>query len=295
MKLRFRFGAAAILTASLALSGCFGGQEEDQTENAAADGVLTVGIIPGNDIFCFAQEGSGTMEEEDEGLTGLLQNIFTPQEAGDVLVSGIEPQLMEALGKSLGVQVKFQTSSSLDGLLSSLDAGQVDVAIGRIAQADAYGDQYQVSRNYAKKGIYLLTRKYDYTDTLGGYAETAVGISSSIPSNVRAEIPDLDQVTVQEYMSLEDAVEDLLEENISAVIVNEREAMSEISSTELQAQEMLNGPKESYVALMGAGQQELAASLNQVIREYLDNQAAGGEAGGQAQEETLPEQPGEEE
>ena len=35
MKLRFRFGAAAILTASLALGGCFGGQEEDQTENAA--------------------------------------------------------------------------------------------------------------------------------------------------------------------------------------------------------------------------------------------------------------------
>ena len=29
-----------------------------------------------------------------------------------------------------------------------------------------------------------------------------------------------------------------------------------------------------YLALMGAGQQELAASLNQVIREYLDNQAS---------------------
>ena len=271
MKLRFRFGAAAILTASLALGGCFGGQEEDQTENAAADGVLTVGIIPGNDIFCFAQE------------------------AGDAPVSGIEPQLMDALGKSLGVQVKFQTSSSLDELLSSLDAGQVDVAMGRIAQSDAYSDQYLVSRNYAKKGIYLLTRKYDYTDTLGGYAETSVGISSSIPSNVRAEIPDLDQVTIQEYISLEDAVQDLMEENISAVIVNEREAMSEISSSELQAQEMLNGPKESYVARMGAGQQELAASLNQVIREYLDNQAAGGEAREEAQEETLPEQPGEEE
>ena len=271
MKLRFRFGAAAILTASLALGGCFGGQEEDQTENAAADGVLTVGIIPGNDIFCFAQE------------------------AGDAPVSGIEPQLMDALGKSLGVQVKFQTSSSLDELLSSLDAGQVDVAMGRIAQSDAYSDQYLVSRNYAKKGIYLLTRKYDYTDTLGGYAETSVGISSSIRSNVRAEIPHLDQVTIQEYISLEDAVQDLMEENISAVIVNEREAMSEISSSELQAQEMLNGPKESYVALMGAGQQELAASLNQVIREYLDNQAAGGEAREEAQEETLPEQPGEEE
>ena len=50
-----------------------------------------------------------------------------------------------------------------------------------------------------------------------------------------------------------------------------------------------------YLALMGAGQQELAASLNQVIREYLDNQAAGGEAREEAQEETLPEQPGEEE
>ena len=50
------------------------------------------------------------------------------------------------------------------------------------------------------------------------------------------------------------AAADLKEETVNAVVVTEREALDLISDSGLQAQELLNGPREAYVALMGAGQ-----------------------------------------
>lgn len=266
-KIWLRFLGPAVLAAAL-LAGCSGGGETENVENAAADGVLTVGILAGENIFSYTDEA------------GQLR--------------GVEPQLMERLGESLGVSVEFDEAGSLDELLNWLDLGQADIALGRIAQRDEYNQKYQVSRNYAKKGIYLLTRKNDYTDTLAGLAETTVAVAPSISAELRVDIPYLDQVVMQEYGSVADAAKALEEETVSAVILTEREAMEEIAQGSFQAQEMLNGPKESYVALMGSGQQELAASLNQVISQYLDEQAGGAEEENQT-EETLPAQTGEEE
>lgn len=256
---------AGVLTAALALSACSGGKEAQTVTNAAADGVLTVGILPGNDIYS----------------TKVGENF-----------EGIEPELIKQLGADLGAAVEFQEAASLEELLESLSSGQVDMAVGRIAQSDEYSQSYQVSRTYAKGGICLLTRKNDFTDTLAGYAETTVGISGTIPSSVRADIPYMDQVTIQEYEDLASGVADLKDEAISALVVTEREALAEIADRQLQAQELLNGPRESYVVLMGAGQTELASSLNQIISQYLDDQASGGTS---EQEETLPASNGEEE
>ena len=259
---------AGILAAAFALGGCSGNDNASEAENAIQDGILTVGILAGGDSFA-SSDGSG----------------FT----------GIEPQLMDALGESVGAAVEYKPASSQEELLGWLDTGEADIVIGRIAQSDEYSQKYQVSRSYAKKGVYLLTRKNDYTDTLAGFAEMPVGISRKIPSNVRIDIPYLDQVTVQEYDDLSLAAADLKEETVNAVVVTEREALDLISDSGLQAQELLNGPREAYVALMGAGQTDLAAGSNQVISQYLDDQATGADHDQAAQTRALPSETGEEE
>ena len=174
-KIWLRFLGPAVLAAAL-LAGCSGGGETENVENAAADGVLTVGILAGEDIFSYTDEA------------GQLR--------------GVEPQLMERLGESLGVSVEFDEAGSLDELLNWLDLGQADIALGRIAQRDEYNQKYQVSRNYAKKGIYLLTRKNDYTDTLAGLAETredvipgqqaSVYIKSILPARMKVKLVIID-------------------------------------------------------------------------------------------------------
>ena len=169
--------------------------EEKETVSAVADGVLTVGIVNGGDIFA-----------SKEGDT----------------YSGIEPMLVNALGDALDVTVEYVEVSGTQELLQLLDAGTVDAAVGRIAENDAYSQRYLSTRNYGKKGLYLVTRRNDYTDTLVGFSQMNVGITQAVPSNLRVEIPGLEDVNVSEYPDTTGIPAGLAEEVIAAAVCTER-------------------------------------------------------------------------
>ena len=116
----------AAAAAALCMAGCSGGGEKKETVSAVADGVLTVGIVNGGDIFA-----------SKEGDT----------------YSGIEPMLVNALGDALDVTVEYVEVSGTQELLQLLDAGTVDAAIGRIAENDAYRQRSLSTRKYGKKGL----------------------------------------------------------------------------------------------------------------------------------------------
>ena len=163
----------------------------------------------------------------------------------------------------------------------------MDAAVGRIAENDAYSQRYLSTRNYGKKGLYLVTRRNDYTDTLAGFSQMNVGITQAVPSNLRVEIPGLEDVNVSEYPDTTGIPAGLAEEVIAAAVCTEREALG-LLSEDVQVQELLGGPREAYVVLFPLGQEELAGYMNQVISQYLDEQAQAGEE--DAQEEELPAQ-----
>ena len=250
----------AAAAAALCMAGCSGGGEKKETVSAVADGVLTVGIVNGGDIFA-----------SKEGDT----------------YSGIEPMLVNALGDALDVTVEYVEVSGTQELLQLLDAGTVDAAVGRIAENDAYSQRYLSTRNYGKKGLYLVTRRNDYTVSLAGFSQMNVGITQAVPSNLRVEIPGLEDVNVSEYPDTAGIPAGLAEEVIAAAVCTEREALG-LLSEDVQVQELLGGPREAYVVLFPLGQEELAGYMNQVISQYLDEQAQAGEE--EAQEEELPAQ-----
>ncbi len=226
-------------------AGC--GSKSSEVESAVADGVLQVGILLGDDRFAALEEG---------------------------VYVGVEPELMNRLAESLGVGVTFCEYDSAANLFLALEEGSIDVAIGRIPLASEYAERYLTSSEYGRGGIYLLTQKYDYTDTLAGFADETVGISVNITSLSRSDIPYLSSVNTESFSGLSQAVKDLESGTYSAVLVNEREALSALGlSADIQAQELLDGPKEGYGAFLAQGQTDLKNSLNTVISTYLTQQA----------------------
>lgn len=234
---------AVVLTGSL--FGCSGrsGQAE-AVESVVADGVLTVGIIDGQDAYAKKNQGEFT---------------------------GMEPEIAALLGESLGVAVEYKEAENGDALIELLNRGEVDFAAGRLAQLDRYAGTCLLTRNYAKRGLYLVVKQGLYTDSLAGFADETIGVSGEIPASKIAEIPYIGDLQRTDYASAEAMGRDIEDGIIAAAVCTEREAMELLrSGAQVQAAELRNSPKMEAVFYMPAGQYELQAAANQAINTFLD-------------------------
>ena len=128
-----------------------------------------------------------------------------------------------------------------------------------------------VSDSYGQSGLYFLTGRYDYTDSLALMGGKSVGIYSMVGTTANA-IPFIDGVANKEYNDLGLLAQDVLQGNIDLAVVDERSAVSLISDG-LQAQEILNGPVERYVAVF-SGRSGHISAVDQAISAYYDELAA---------------------
>ncbi len=230
-----------------ALPGCSGGGGEQQTAaSAVSDGVLTVGIIDGQDAYA---------RQTEEGF------------------AGIEPEILNSLGASLEILVEYKTASSVQELMELLDGGSIDLAAGRLSLAETYVNGRIQSRNYAKRGLYLVTVKDSYVDTLAGFSDVNVAVSQDIPTSTLLEVPYLDRVQHIPGEDLAGIGEDIEKGVIKGAILTEREALSLLSGGNVRAAEIRNSPKMEAVFYMAESQTELKAYVDQAINAFLDAQA----------------------
>lgn len=226
-----------------ALAGC-SQKEEAAAVSAVDDGVLTVGIIDGEDVF--ASRGQSGFE-------------------------GIEPSILNTLAANLGVQIAYVEAEDTQQLMDQMDAGTIDVAAGRLGQLEIYSSGHLVSDSYARKGIYLVTPANLYVDSLITFTDENVGISSLTPDTARLELPNVENVTLVNYTDLSGVPEDINGDVIAALICTEREALA-LAKKGLRAIELHGGPQTETVFYLAPGQTELQENLNAAIGQYLDGQ-----------------------
>lgn len=239
---------AAALLMTAALAGCQRGSgSSDQAESAIADGVLTVGIVNGGDGFA---------DSESSGYTGM------------------EPDILNTFGEAQGVQVEYKQAGDEKSLITMLDSGEVDLAAGCLTLAETFTNGHLASRNYAKRGLCLITEQNRYVDTLAGCDEGTVGLSWLIPAYQLPEIQNIAALQQTTYSSIVSIPDDIADSVIDAALVTEREAAAILSSgAKVHAAELRNGPRLEYVFYLAPGQEELQAQLNAAINSWLDIQA----------------------
>jgi len=262
-----RYAAACMLAVLVPVCAACSRQEKsgEEAADAAADGVLQVGIINGEDAYAAAADGDAG-DDMDDGSGKRF--------------AGIEPEIMGRLGEKLGVSIEYVEAADRKELMQMLDSGAVEVAAGRLTERDEYSGSYLASRDYGKKGFYLLTKRYNYADTLAVFQDAAVGVSDEIAAASLLSIPCMENTTQVSYGNMAAVPGDIEEGLIRAAVCTEREALALLKSgSSLQAQEIVGSPKEAYVFLLPIGQEKLCLDLNEVINGYLDDQAQEAEGG----------------
>ncbi|MCR4745054.1 MAG: transporter substrate-binding domain-containing protein [Lachnospiraceae bacterium] len=229
------------------LSACGKNSETD-----VASGVLRVGVVNGNDKYASV--------ENDEAV-------------------GIEPNLARKVAEKENMQLELTMVSSLDALYTGLSDGSFDLAFGRVSDTTTGLDDLVKSRSYGKNGYYFVTKKYDYTDNLTILGTTNVGITTSVMPVVE-EFPGYESTITKQYNDTSEMVFDISSGTIEAGICSEREAFKAVNDA-VQIQEALNGPRESYIALMPP-RSKLKKSTDNAINDYYNEKITGEvtEAGG---------------
>ncbi len=237
-----------VLAAAFLGAGCSPEKaQQEETVSVVADGVLTVGILDGQDPYA-RKEGSEFV--------------------------GMEPEIFRILAENLGVTVEYRQAEDVSQLMALLDDGAVDLAAGRLTMTETYRDTHLASRSYGKQGLYLITRRNRYVDNLAGYSDGTVGLSWQIPGFEALNIPFIGELGRQTYGDVGQIPEDVKEGVILAGICTEREALGLLGrDQEIQAMELREGPRISQVFYTAPGQETFVASLNQAINTFLDQQA----------------------
>ena len=227
---------ALIISLAAFFSGCGGKSQE--VPPTARDGVLRVGIVDGNDRF--TSEVSG-------------------------VPVGIEADITKLVAKDGDYAVQFDTCDSTATLLQGLLDGEYDLGFGRIEETDKRLGDFTLSVGYGKGGLFLITPRNNYMDCLTIMQSGTLGVSSRAEP-LMDQVEGIDSVVTETYSDLKQLQGDIISGKLLAGLVSEREAVSMVGE-KVQAQELLNSPRESYVAVMPKGS-TLVNMVNQAVSEY---------------------------
>ena len=230
----------SIFTASF-LTGC--GEKKADVPATAEDGILRVGIVDGKDRFAKNEAGAPV---------------------------GIEADLARRVADAGGYAIRLSLVNDSDALLSGMLNGEYDLGFGRITDTDQRIENLSVSVPYGKGCLYLATPKRNYLNCLTSIHTGTLGFTTRT-EGIKDEVNGIDSIVNQPYTDISLMSDDIAKGNILAGLVTEREAISMINDR-IQAQELLNSPRESYVALAPEGS-PLIETVNRVIGDFRLEQA----------------------
>ena len=229
----------------LSLSGCSGSQAETDTQG----GTLRVAFVNGGDKYTYLEDGQPY---------------------------GIEPYLAGKIAESASLTLETTVLDNNESLYSALQDNSFDLAFGRIADTSVPAQSYALSRSYGKGGLYIVAKKYDYTDSLSVLRSGSIGVMTSVQPYIE-QVPGASGVVQNGYEDMPTMVKDIEDGVITVGLCSEREALGALSDT-IQTQEVLQSPRESYVALMPQGS-SLQGAVNAAIAEYYDEVLRGEDIG----------------
>lgn len=231
--------------------------------------------------LCLAScgKGDGGASQSGEALkVGFLVGGDKYAYLADSALMGLEPFLAREVANSLGREIVELQVESEGALLSGLTDGSLDLAFGRLSAASSSLQGVNVTKPYSFGGLYFVTRKYDYRDSLKMPGSGQVGVMATVKA-ISSQVPGIDSVSVMDYENIDEMARDILSGKVGLGLTNEREAHRMISDA-VQVQEVLSSPKESYVAALPQ-KSPIKGAVESVIDSYLTGKIRdSGEAAG---------------
>ena len=188
-------------------------------------------------VACRGSQGVSTKTiKENKKIVVATESEFAPFEfkslvnGKDTLV-GADIELAKAIGKKLGVKVEFSVMS-FDNVLASVQSGKADIAIAGISVTDERKKVYDFSDSYYTSNQAIILKKDSKIKKLSQLEGKKVGVQEGTTGDIIASGEKFGEknkvivkkATVKRYKKGVDAVMDLKNGAIDAVVIDEKPA-----------------------------------------------------------------------
>jgi len=187
-------------------------------------------------VACRGSQGVSTKTiKENKKIVLATESEFAPFEfkslvnGKDTLV-GADIELAKAIGKKLGVKVEFSVMS-FDNVLASVQSGKADIAIAGISVTDERKKVYDFSDSYYTSNQAIILKKDSKIKKLSQLEGKKVGVQEGTTGDIIASGEKFGEknkvivkTDVKRYKKGVDAVMDLKNGAIDAVVIDEKPA-----------------------------------------------------------------------
>lgn len=259
---------ALLFTLTLAFAGC-GDKEEstntttDQTEQTEQTGTETGDDVQGD------LEGEGPLTD---GVLNVGTNAeFPPFEfvGDDGEPDGFDMALIKAIGEKLGVDVVVE-NMEFDSLVASIGS-KIDVAIAGMTITDERKNMVDFSDEYYEAVQYVIVPADSEIASAKDLEGKNIGVQLGTTGDFIVE--DIKDATAAQYNKAVDAVNDLRNGRVDAVIIDKNPAQvfgeqfkDEVKLYDGESAEF-GFEKEYYAIALPKGDEELAKSVNDALAE----------------------------
>lgn len=230
--------------------------------------VLLIFIIPAMILGC------GQKQTNDVKTIRVGMNMnYQPFEFIDEYnraVKGFDVDIMEAIGKELGVNVEFQ-DIDYDNLLDVLEKGNIDAIISAMTITEEKKARANFTKPYFKTGIAAAT--LENNKTVKGFADLPgkrVAVVKGTPADV--ELREQKSVTAVELPSEDDIFHSLQSGNIDAVVSDNASLYYYLNNHDSLKLKILPGlyKEEHYGIAINKKNKELLNQIDDALQKIKD-------------------------
>ncbi|MBO5589198.1 MAG: basic amino acid ABC transporter substrate-binding protein [Anaerovibrio sp.] len=196
---------------------------------------------------------------------------FEFQGADPSAYEGFDMDLIRAIGEEMGYKVEIN-NVAFDGLIPSLEAGNIDVIISGMTINDERKQKVLFSDPYYKSGLSIMVAKSD--DSIKGFQDLkGKKIAVQIGTTSATEAKKLGSAEVKELNSSADTFIELNAKGVDAVIndrpVNDRYIVESKNDNVKVLSELLTS--EDYGMAINKNNVELQTKINEALKKLKDN------------------------
>ena len=190
---------------------------------------------------------------------------FPPYEYhdGDKIV-GFDVELATAIAKKIGVPLSIE-DMAFDSVIASIQTGKADVAVAGLTITDERKQMIDFSDSYITSTQAIIVKDGSKIVDADGLKGKHIGVQTGTTGEIYCG--DIEKAKIDSYSKGADAVLDLINGKLDAVVIDEQPAKKFVESN--KGLKVLSEPltKEDYAIGMKKGSTDLALVINAVIKE----------------------------
>lgn len=260
------------LAMTVALAGC--GSSEKTAEDTTATASSGTGTEDAADTESSDAEVSGESKVIADGVLTVGTNAeFPPFEyvGDDGEPDGFDMALIKAIGEKLNVDVEIE-NMEFNSLVASIGS-KIDVAIAGMTVTDERKNMVDFSDSYYEAVQYVIVAADSEIAGAGDLEGKSIGVQLGTTGDLIAE--EIEGASVSQYNKAVDAVNDLINERVDAVIIDKNPAMvfSEKFGDDIKiiAGAEFEFEPEEYAIAMPKGDAALVNAVNQALAEIKED------------------------